>query len=87
MLVIFFMNCFNYFLINSPAVKREKLRSLIALGVNWAGLHDNVPGRPSGKVAPVGCQLATMALKMETVNVRKGELHNRQKLIAEDCEF
>ena len=29
-----------------------------------AGLHDNVPDRPSAKAAPFGCQLATMALKI-----------------------
>ena len=34
----------------------------------WAGLHDNVPDRPSAKVAPAGCQLATVALiKTKTV--------------------
>ena len=34
-----------------------------------AGLHDNVPDRPTAKVAPVGCQLATMALKIKTVTI------------------
>ena len=29
---------------------------------DWAGLHDHVPDRPYAKAAPVGCQLATMAL-------------------------
>ena len=37
----------------------------------WAGLHDNVPDRPSAKGAPVGCQLATMALKIKTVTIPK----------------
>ena len=36
----------------------------------WAGLHDNVPDRPSVMVAPVGCrQLATMVLKIKTVTI------------------
>ena len=39
---------------------------------SWAGLHDDVPGRPSSKVAPVGCQLATMALNIKTVTIPKG---------------
>ena len=42
-----------------------------------AGLHDNVPDRPSAKAAPVGCQLATMALKSTTVTIPKGGLHCR----------
>ena len=37
---------------------------------SWAGLHD-VPDRPSAKVAPVGCQLATMPLKIKTVTIPK----------------
>ena len=35
----------------------------------WVGLHDNVPDRVSAKVALIGCQLATMALKMKTVTI------------------
>ena len=44
-----------------------------------AGLHDNVPDRPSAKAAaPVGCRLATMALKIKTVTIpRKGGLQGR----------
>ena len=34
-------------------------------------------GPRSAKVAPVGCQLATMALKTKTVIVPKGGLHGR----------
>ena len=37
-----------------------------------AGLHDNVLDRPSAKGAPVGCQLAIMALKIKTVAIPKG---------------
>ena len=43
----------------------------------WVGLHDNISDRPSTKVAPVGCQLVTMALKIQTVTVPKGGLHVR----------
>ena len=42
-----------------------------------AGLHDNVPDRPSAKVAPVECQLATMALKIKTVTIPEVGLHGR----------
>ena len=42
-----------------------------------AGLHDNVPDLPSAKVAPVGCQMATMALKIKTVSIPEGGLHGR----------
>ena len=45
------------------------------LGHTRAGLHDNVPDRPSAKVEPTGCQLATMSLKIKTVTVPKGGLH------------
>ena len=46
-----------------------------------AGLHDNVPDPdPSAKVAPVGCQLATMALGIKTVAIPKGWWVARQKL-------
>ena len=46
----------------------------------WAGLHDdNVPDRPSAKVAPAGCPLATMALKIKTVTIPKGGLHGRSR--------
>ena len=34
--------------------------------VTRAGLHDKVPDRPSAKAAPMGCQLATTALKKQT---------------------
>ena len=44
----------------------------------WAGLHDNVPDRPSAKVAATGCQLATIALNIETVTTPKGGLHGRR---------
>ena len=37
-----------------------------------AGLHGNVPYRPSAKVAPVGCQLATVALEIKTVTIPTG---------------
>ena len=37
-----------------------------------AGLHDDVPDRPSAKVASVGCQLATMALQIKTVTIPFG---------------
>ena len=40
----------------------------------WAGMHDNVPDRPSAKVAPAGCQLATMAITIKTVAIPKGGL-------------
>ena len=40
-------------------------------GDTWAGLHDNVPDRPSAMVAPAGCQLATTALKIKTVTYPK----------------
>ena len=36
-----------------------------------AGLHDNVPDRPSTKVAPVGRQLVTMAFTIKTVTIQK----------------
>ena len=42
-----------------------------------AGLHDNVPNIPSAKVAPVGCQLATMALKIKTVTIPKSGFHGK----------
>ena len=48
----------------------------------WAGLLDNVPDPLSlrqGKVAPVGSQLATVALQMKTVTVPK-KCVARQKL-------
>ena len=42
----------------------------------WAGLHDNVSDRLSAAmVAPVGCQLGTMALKIKAVTVLKCGLH------------
>ena len=50
---------------------------LYATQGSWDGLHDNVPDRPSAKVAHVGCQLATMALEIRTVTVPKGGLHGR----------
>ena len=34
---------------------------------DWAGLHNNVLDRPSAKVAPVGCQLMTMAFKIKII--------------------
>ena len=40
-----------------------------------AGLHDNAPHRPSAKVAPVGCPLATMELNIKTVTIPKGGLY------------
>ena len=44
----------------------------------WAGLQDNVPSdRPSAKVAPVGCQLATVALKIYIATIPTGGLHGR----------
>ena len=42
-------------------------------------MHDDVPDRPSAKVAPVGCQLATMSLKIKTVTIPKRWIA-RQKL-------
>ena len=42
-----------------------------------AGLHDNVPDRPSAKVAPVRCHLAPMAFIINTVTIQKGVLHGR----------
>ena len=44
---------------------------------SWAGLHDNVPDRPSVKVAPIMCQLATVALTIKTVTIPNGGLHGR----------
>ena len=41
------------------------------------GVHDHVPDPPSAKVAPVGCQMATVALKIKTVTIPKGGLHGR----------
>ena len=43
-----------------------------------AGLQDNVPDRPSARVAPVGCQLANMVFKMKTDYPKKWVA--RQKL-------
>ena len=43
---------------------RQGLLSVAAASETRAGLQDNVPDRPSAKVAPVGCQLSTMALKI-----------------------
>ncbi|MCK5920156.1 MAG: hypothetical protein KAG66_04405, partial [Methylococcales bacterium] len=42
-------------------------------------LHDNVPDRPDPppRVAPVGCQLATVALEMKTVTIPQGGLLDR----------
>ena len=34
-------------------------------------LHDDVPDRPSAKITPVECQLATMAFKIKAVTVPK----------------
>ena len=42
-----------------------------------AGLHDTVPDGPSAMVAPAGCQLATMSLKIKTVTIPKSGLHGR----------
>ena len=53
------------------AGSKKKLRVLEV----WAGLHDDVPDRPPAKVAPVGCQLLTVALNTKTVTVPKGGLH------------
>ena len=51
----------------------------VRLGVeSRAGLNDNVPDRPSAKVTPVGCQLATMALESKTVTVPEGGLHGKK---------
>ena len=36
-----------------------------------AGLQDNVPDQPSAKVAPVGCQLGTMAYKSKNCHYPK----------------
>ena len=38
---------------------------------SWAGLHNSVPKRPSAKVAPVGYQLATVALKIKTLHSKR----------------
>ena len=51
----------------------------------WAGLHGKCPRQTllsSAKVAPGGCQLATMALTIKTVTIisPKCGLHARQKL-------
>ena len=55
-------------------LKKEKEKK----EVTRAGLNDNVPHRPSSaKVAPVGCQLMTMALDMITVTFPKGGLYFR----------
>ena len=45
----------------------------------WAGLHDNVPDRPSAKAAPsLRCQLATTALNFFlNGTVPNGGLHGR----------
>ena len=53
---------YYYYVLTYPRIrKREPL-----IAQDWImGLHDNVPDRPTDKVAPVGCQLATMALKHE----------------------
>ena len=49
------------------------------LAISWAGLHDNVPDRPSAKVAaPVGCELATVTLTIKTVSLsQEVGLHGR----------
>ena len=53
--------------------KQTVLQSMCCAALpQWfrAGLHDNVLGRPSAKaVAPVGCQLVTMTLKINTVTI------------------
>ena len=46
--------------------------------ITRTGLRDNVPDRPSAKVAPVWCQLATTVLKIQTVPIPKGGLHSRR---------
>ena len=43
----------------------------------WAGLHDNIPDRPSTKIASVACQLPTTALKIKTVTILKCGLHSK----------
>ena len=57
----------------------SRLRGILRKTLS-CGLHDNVPDRPSAKVGPAGCQLATMALKIKTVTVPKGGLHGRSCL-------
>ena len=46
----------------------------------WAGLHDDVPDRPSAQAAPAGCQLATVALQNKTVKIPRGGLHDRSSV-------
>ena len=47
-------------------------QSLFMAKASGLGLHDNIPDRPSSaKVAPVGCQLVTMALKIKIVTIPK----------------
>ena len=49
--------------------------------MTWARLHNYnyVPKRPPAKVAPVGRQLATMALTIKTVIIPKGGLHGKSR--------
>ena len=49
--------------------------SPIRLAAAWAGIHDDVPARPSAKGAPVGCQLATMARTIKTVTIQTSGLN------------
>ena len=58
---------------------RERVNRSSFPEASWAGLHDNVPDRPSAKVAPFGCQLATMALQLKTVTVQKGGFHSTSR--------
>ena len=55
-------HCFPLSLSHGGVPRMQKLRTPL-VGAHGAGFHDNVRDRPSGKVAPVGYQLATTALK------------------------
>ena len=53
----------------------------VALSSDSTVLRHVVLGRPLSNVAPVGCQLAAMALKMNTVTIPKGGRVARQKFV------
>ena len=48
--------------------------NVLAVFVPGLGCRTMSQDRPPAKVAPVGCQLATVALKMKTVTIPKGGL-------------
>ena len=66
----------SYSVLESLACDIAKRGTLL---YSWAWLHDSVPDQPSAKVAPVECQLATMALKI------KGELTRHKLSLGRHC--